>query len=321
MTQLITYQTFDAGDPKHIHALTTLWNEACGPNLHISDRFVRYNVQPNKGGAQAGRLAFAGEQPPGFVFASTPEGGPAARTPRPGGVHAPAASPDRQRQGVGSALLAWAEQWLVEQGCQGCTVGASLRPFVPGVPLELATMPFFAKHGYVENEIVCDMAADLSVYRQPATLRAIDGAVRPARRGDEPALVAFLQREFPGRWRYECEAFVRTAQARFADYMLLWTERGVDGFCVLTFEDSHQPIERFYPYQLPRPWGQLGSVGVSADRRGRGYGAALVDAGLRRLHDNGVNGCIIDWLVIVDFYARFGFTIHREYRQMHKQLV
>ena len=76
--------------------------------------------------------------------------------------------------------------------------------------------------------------------------------------------------------------------------MLLWTEQGVESCCALTFGDSWRPLERFYPYALPRPWGQLGSVGVSAGCRGRGYGIALLDAALRRLHNNGVNGCVID---------------------------
>jgi predicted N-acetyltransferase YhbS len=164
------------------------------------------------------------------------------------------------------------------------------------------------------------MAANLAHYQPPPTVRPIDGVVRPARPGDTDELLAFLRREFPGRWRYDVEEALRHARVRFSDFMLLWSERGVDGFCRLTFEDSAHPIERYYPYALPRPWGQLGTVGVSADRRGRGYGAALLDAGLRRLHDNGVNGCVIDWLVIVDFYAKFGFTKYREYRQMYKAL-
>jgi predicted N-acetyltransferase YhbS len=197
-------------------------------------------------------------------------------------------------------------------------VGTSLRPFTAGVPVDLGTIPFFKTNGYLEDDTVWDMSANLATYTPPPTVRPIEGVVRPAQRGDETALLAFLQREFPGRWRYEAEEFLRNPRCRLSDYLLLWTERGVDGCCVVTFEDSGQPIERFFPYGLPRPWGQLGSVGVSADQRGRGYGAALVDAGLRRLHNNGVNGCVIDWLVIVDFYAKFGFTPSREYRQMYK---
>ena len=86
------------------------------------------------------------------------------------------------------------------------------------------------------------------------------------------------------------------------------------------FGDSVAPIERYSPYRLPRPWGQLGIIGISADRRGQGLGAALLDAGLRRLHNNGVNGCIIDWTDLVDFYAKFGFTPHRAYYMLNKQI-
>ena len=138
------------------------------------------------------------------------------------------------------------------------------------------------------------MGADLALYTPPSTLHGIAGQVRPAAPGDGDALLAFLRREFPGRWRYEFEEFLADG-GRLSDYMVLWTDRGIDGCCILTFDDSVQPIERFYPYRLPRPWGQLGSIGVSADCRGRGYGSALLDAGLRRLHNTGVNGCIIDW--------------------------
>ncbi|MCB0022588.1 MAG: GNAT family N-acetyltransferase, partial [Caldilinea sp.] len=121
------------------------------------------------------------------------------------------------------------------------------------------------------------------------------------------------------RWRYEAEAFLADG-GRLSDYMLLWTERGVDGCCLLTFPDSMRPMERYYLYRLPKPWGQLGSIGVSADRRGHGYGAALLDAGLRRLHDNGINGCVIDWTGLVDFYARFGFERYRSYTMLARSL-
>ncbi|MEZ4560001.1 MAG: hypothetical protein R2854_26760 [Caldilineaceae bacterium] len=47
-----------------------------------------------------------------------------------------------------------------------------------------------------------------------------------------------------------------------------------------------------------------GSLSHRRDREGkRGQGAAVLDAGLRRLHNNGVNGCVIDWTDLVDFTA------------------
>jgi GNAT superfamily N-acetyltransferase len=314
----IQHHHVDPAEPTHIQAITQVWNEACGPNLSISERFVRFNVGPNTGGSQAGLIALEAGRPVGVVLVSRLQGEPLVRSADKGWIDALVVLPSAQHQGIGTRLLAWGEQWLKEQGCHSCVLGTSLRPFTPGVPAELGTVPFFQHNGYVEGRTVWDMAANLAYYQSPPTVRKIDGVVRPARAGDGDALLEFLRREFPGRWRYETEESLRDPAFRFSDYMLLWTDRGVDGFCRLTFEDSRHPIERYFPYGLPRPWGQLGTVGVSADRRGRGYGAALLDAGLRRLHDNGVNGCVIDWLVIVDFYAKFGFTTHREYRQMEK---
>lgn len=311
---------FNRHDPAHLRALVAVWNAASGSDLSLSEKFVRFNIEPSTGGTQVGRFALVDGEPVGVVLASVLKGEPEVMAPELGWIDLIAVAPHAQRQGIGSALLAWGEKWLRSQGCKGAVVGASLRPFAPGVPIELASLPFFQRHRYQDDGTVWDMAANLAHYQPPPTLRKIDGAVRPARRGDEEALLAFFRREFPDRWRYEAEEFLRNPRCRISDYMLLWTERGVDGVCIVTFEDSGQPIERFFPYTLPRPWGQLGTVGVSADRRGRGYGAALVDAGLRRLHDNGVQGCVIDWLVIVDFYAKFGFTVFREYRQMFKRL-
>jgi predicted N-acetyltransferase YhbS len=100
--------------------------------------------------------------------------------------------------------------------------------------------------------------------------------------------------------------------------MVLWTERGIDGACQLTFEESSRPIDRFFLHSLPRPWGQLGPVGISQDRRGQGHGVALVDAGLRLLRAHGVAGCVIDWTGLVDWYGQFGFRPYRQYTMLCK---
>jgi predicted N-acetyltransferase YhbS len=71
-------------------------------------------------------------------------------------------------------------------------------------------------------------------------------------------------------------------------------------------------------HRLPKPWGQLGPIGVSKDVRGKGYGGALLDAGLGYLRDQGVRGCVIDWTDLVDFYGKFGFKPYREYAILGK---
>ena len=55
-------------------------------------------------------------------------------------------------------------------------------------------------------------------------------------------------------------------------------------------------------------------------RRGKGYGAALLDGGLRYLKDAGIAGCVIDWTGLLDFYGKFGFKPYREYLMLGKAL-
>ncbi len=284
---------------------------------------MRYNTDPGywngQGRHQAGRLAMIDGQPAGFVLASVMKA-PYANAPYSGHIDALAVAPPYQRRGIGRALVAWAETWLRGQGCAGVTVGASARTFVPGPPLELGSAAFFERLGYSRNGICCDMARDLAGYQTPPTaLKASGVTVRPAQPEDKAALLGFLKREFPGGWYWECVQLLE-AGSRISDYVILLSERGVDAALLVTFEDSYRPMDRFYPHRLPRPWGQLGSVGVSADRRGSGYGAALMDGALRYLQARGVRGCVIDWLVLVDFYGKFGFEVFRQYEMAGKEL-
>jgi GNAT superfamily N-acetyltransferase len=318
----VDFQPVDVTNAAHLQSVTALWNSACGPNLAISPRFAAYNLRSSVGGDHAAVLAMRGGEAVGFISASY-FNDHTVSAPHSGWIDALAVAPHAQGQGVGRALLRWAEAWHTSKGTRHLTVGGSPRPFVPGVPEELQSVAFFQRFGYgTTPELVSqqwDVAADLAHYRSPTTVREIPGTIRPAQPDDYAALLAFLRREFPDRWRYDFEQYVAEG-GRISDYMTLWTARGVEGCCILTFEDSLHPIERFYPYQLPRPWGQLGSIGVSASYRGQGYGAALLDAGLRRLHNNGVNGCVIDWTDLLDFYAKFGFAPYRTYLILYRPL-
>jgi len=263
-------------------------------------------------------------QPAGFVVASALPASPDVSPPQFGWIDAVAVSPAFQRQGIGSMLLAWAEAWLAQQGCTHAGLGGSLRPFTPGLPVELDVGVFFDKRGYqgrTWGSVDWDVAHDLDQYQITDTKYPISNAsIRVAQSGDEDAMLAFFQHSFPGRWRFEFLEFLREGGRR-SDYLLLWTERGVDGFARLTFEDSERPIERFYMHRLPRPWGQLGPIGVSDDWRGKGYGGALLDAGLRRLRECGVRGCVIDWTSLLDFYGKFGFKPYRQYAMLVKALT
>lgn len=320
----IQWIPLDPSNPGHIRAVVEIWNFACGEGLSISEQSVAFNLRPARGVTQQGWLAVEDNWAQGFVLASFIDGHPEVATPAQGWIDAIAVAPAAQRQGIGGRLLAGAERWLRQHGRTHIRIGGSLRPFAPGVPVELGVVPFFVRYGYTEldelgePQVTYDVAANLAQYRTPTGLRELPAAARPAQRGQEGQLLAFLAAEFPGRWYYEAEQFLHDDRGRISDYMLLWTEAGVQGACLLTFPDSVRPIERYYPYGLPRPWGQAGSIGVTASLRGSGYGSNLLDASLRRLHDNGINGCVIDWTNLLEFYGRFGFRPVRSYAMLSK---
>lgn len=303
---------FEPGRAQHLNAIVSVWNSACGDDLAISPRTAAYNTRPAANWVQEGRFVVEDGALLGFVLASVVQQEPLVSEAGEGWIDALAVLPAAQRRGAGAALLDWAERWLAQQGSDLIRLGGSLRPFAPGVPEETGSSPFFARRGYAAAYATVDMAADLAGYATPPAMREVDAVAQPAQPGHVEHLFAFLRREFPGRWRYEAEMFLADG-GRLADYMLLWTARGVDGCCLMTFPDSVRPVERHFPYRLPKPWGQVGSIGISADCRGRGYGACLLDAALRRLHNSGINGCVIDWTNLVDFYGKFGFTPYRSY--------
>lgn len=314
-----TLHPFETSNSTALAAAATIWSAACGPDLAISPRFVEYNTRSSTGGIQAGQLARQNDRIVSFVLASAAPNAPGAVRPDQGWIDAIAVAPDAQRHGTGSALLEWGESWLRGQGCTTIRLGGSLRPFTAGLPEELHTDRFFRARGYGGEHETWDVARDLGDYVSPHGTYPRDVLCRPAQPEDEAGLRQFFLREFPDRWRYEFEEHLRDG-GRLSDYTLLVSERGVDGFCHITFEDSHNPLDRFYMHRLPRPWGQAGALGVSADRRKLGYGLAVVDAGLRRLRDAGVRGCIIDWTGLIDFYAKFGFKPYRKYLMLSKSL-
>jgi GNAT superfamily N-acetyltransferase len=311
---MLDLHPFTPAEGAHFDTLVDIWNATCGPELSVSRRFVEFNTRGSEGAAEAGCLALSDDRPVGFVLASA-----AARFGNAGWVDAIAVMPSAQRRGAGTALLGWAESWLAEQDCRRVRLGGSLRPFTPGLTAELGSRSFFERRGYQGAGDVWDVAHDLRGYNTPASTDRVAADVRSLEPGQEDALREFLGRAFPGRWAYECDEFFREG-GRASDYLTLWRDGRVEGFCQLTFVDSLRPLDRFYMQRLPQPWGQLGPIGVGEVCRGQGYGGAVLDAGLRHLRDHGIAGCVIDWTNLVDFYGKFGFTLYRQYTTMAKDL-
>jgi GNAT superfamily N-acetyltransferase len=307
MSTYISLQPRDASQQK---AITNIWNAACGKDLTITPRFVSYNLQPFVGVESAGRLS--NDQSAAIVVSSREQRG---------WIDMIAVHPETQRRGVGTELLRWAEGWLSAKGCKRIQLGGSYRWFVPGLPQSLeAHLSFFTRNGYSLQTEEWDVEHDLTNYVSPRDTSHLRGSFLAAQQNDIEPMREFFARNFAGRWSEEFEQHIRDG-ARISDYHVLWIDGAVEGFALLTFDDSARTLDRFFMHGMSQPRGQLGAIGVSERVRGRGYGGALLDAGLRRLKDAGIRGCVIDWTDLVDFYAKFGFRPRRKYLTLAKELT
>ena len=304
-------------DADGIKKLLFIWNSASHPDYLLNERFLAYNALPFSGETIGGRLAILNDEPVGFVLACIVTDDSAMML---GWVSALAVFPAAQRQGIGSSLLDWAEDWLKMQGCKRIRVGGNLRPFAPGLPYAMReNLSFFEKHDYqspVGQPYEYDIARSLKDY-QSLYAKPIQADLAPMQPGQESLLLDFLKREYPGRWEFEAREFVKNG-GRPRDYLLLRVNNKVEGFCRITLEDSERPIERFYPQRLPRPWGQFGPLGLSKAVRGQGLGGYLIDATALHMQSLGVNGCVIDWTALVDLYGKFGFDLYNQYVSLYK---
>lgn len=309
---------FDPNSAEHHSLLCSFWNSGLDADLALSADFVAFAARPFTGGAQAGRIAIVEGRPAGAILVSAHPHAPEAMPCDVGWIDAIAVDATFQRRGVGRALLAWAEEWLAAQGATALFTGCGPRHLTPGAPQ--SAVPFFAACGFELCDWThWDVARNLADYTAPPSLRELPAGAYPAQPGQEALLLDFLGREFPGRWLFDTTEYLREG-GRISDFMLLWTEKGVEGACKLTFEDSAWSLGRYFPYSLPRPWGQLGFIGVAESVRGQGMGLFLLDAGLRRLRDNGVNGCVIDWTDLLDFYGKAGFAPYHKWAVLWKKV-
>jgi len=293
-----------------------IWNAASHHDYPINERFLSYNIIPTTGETIEGQVAIYNGEPVGFVLACAVQSGTL------GWVSAIAVHPSAQRQGIGSELLAWAEDWLKDHECKRVRAGGNLRPFLPGLPYVMReNTAFFEKHGYqfsADQPYEYDIARSLkdyqSIYAKPANADLV-----PMNSGEEHLLLEFLHNEYPGRWEFEAQEFIRNG-GRASDFLLLRVDGDVHGFCRLTLSDSERPIERFYPQRLPQPWGQYGPLGLSKAVRGQGLGGYLIDAAACHMRSLGVDGCAIDWTSLVELYGKFGFKVYNQYISLFKKI-
>jgi predicted N-acetyltransferase YhbS len=130
--------------------------------------------------------------------------------------------------------------------------------------------------------------------------------------------MAFLQAEFPGRWRFDTKRYLDLG-GNPDNIMILCQGERVIGFAHVYFRGgSYQGPPTYWHSLVGTHYGGLGPIGVAASVRGKGLGLALLQLSLQHLATLGVEDAVIDWTTLLDFYARAGFAPWKTYIRMEQ---
>lgn len=301
----------------HAGAVLNLWEKTLGEAYPISDRVFHQNTVGNSHyDAGDGVVAAEGESVVGFALAKLDRTA-RVEVPEAGAVGVLLVHPDRQRQGIGHALLEAVRERLRAAGARKMGVASpGMYRFWPGVPVDLeGAKAFFEAEGFELQRGTFDLVRDVSDFEIPARCRediAREGVdIGPAAEQEVPEILAFEAEEFPG-WE---PTFRLLAAVGDTDHILVVRDRGRIIGTVATFT----PRSRFraanvvWERLLGEDCGGYGCVGIARAERKRGLGLAMCAVASQVCKERGARNVHVDWTGLVDFYGKLGYQVWREY--------
>lgn len=202
-----------------------------------------------------------------------------------------------------------------ERGSSTLLFGMDSRHFWPGVPQDKPRLnDFLMVEGFTLGGEYFDLERDLTDYVPPKELPTDGVEFRVLNEEDHDLLVRFLDREFPGRWRYDILTKIEKEECH-TGIVGLFHKEAIHGFASIQDSSCKYPIGgAVWRKSLGENWGTLGPIGVSQKVRGLGWGGAMLSAGLLELKARGVKQCLIDWTTLDEFYGKHGFVKTRFYK-------
>lgn len=236
-----------------------------------------------------------------------------------------------QRNGIGSKLVAKAEESLQENRVRLIHLGSDPYHFFPGIPLNFkSARTFFQRHGYIEETQSFDLKCDLSKLnlQRMITVKSLEivqedrYSIEFFQKEDFISLKRFFEKNFPGRWYEETvELIEQTGQ--YKDLIILKDNelKTIIGFCrIYTKESGIIGPSVYWRKLLGDSYGGLGPIGIDADYRKKGLGLTFLYHSLEILQKRNVKNTCIDWTVLIDFYGTFNFLPWMTYIHTNKKI-
>lgn len=318
-------------DKANFDQLAALWNDVYPEKFAVDAEILRRNTVDSHLFDWGSSIIEVDNGVPIAFLAVKKSAAPLFRGPDPDQAHITALAFRNPLCAVD--LMSYAKKLLLNRGVYKLIFGQDTRHFFPGCPEEMSSLrDFLMVEGFEEGSEQVDLEADLAQYDPPSDvlmplssypgLEAESGpSVKPISDEHRDLLREFLEREFPGRWRYD--TFAKISEEERSDFVYgLFIDGRIEGFAITQDWTHRLPIAGcVWRKNLGDQWGGLGPIGVSKSLRGQGYGDALLAASLLGLKQRGVRRCIIDWTNLVDFYGKHGFDVSRRYKTFTLQLT
>ncbi|WP_368901704.1 GNAT family N-acetyltransferase [Oceanobacillus oncorhynchi] len=314
----------ESWNDRRIDALVQLWNQEIGSHFPMRKELFKQNSFEDENICEkASAIAIDEENHVvGFVVAKRyQEKMEAGMSKEIGWIQVLLVAENRRNQGIGSLLLANAETHLKAAGVKQILLGRDPWHYFPGIPMELAeAKSWFEQKGYQNSGIEHDMIRKYHNDDVAAVPQITGIECQVLELEDKDSFLDFLHRCFPGRWEYEAiHYFQKGGTGR--EFAILKKGQQIIGFCRMNDENAPFVAQNVYWAPLfQEELGGVGPLGVDANERGKGYGLAVVEAGIGFLRERGVSRIVIDWTGLTAFYNKLGYTVWKSYAGYSKDL-
>ncbi len=209
-----------------------------------------------------------------------------------------AVAPEKQGQGIGSALLAECEACIRAKGHDK----AHIRGIFPGAPASCRA--FFAKHGYDCDEDFIEMGMDIAGYVQHVCPTP-EGVTYRWYDGDHDALLQMVD-EVDSEWP---QYFANTDPVLCA-----YVGDELASFCIV--EDDVHCLLSTGSSQVA----SIGCVGTRPKFRRRGIGLVMVEYATELVATRGATRGFIHYTSLESWYGRLGYRRFLQFAPMEKSI-
>ncbi|GAA0336869.1 GNAT family N-acetyltransferase [Bacillus carboniphilus] len=316
---------FTPWDIEKIDSILKLWNKEIGDEFPLRKELLLQNSFKDENVCNKGSLIAENEDGSvvGFILVKRwQESLDVPMSKEAGWIQVLLVDSAYRGQGIGSKLLEHAESFLKANSMKKVFLGRDPWHYFPGIPTQYAeVMEWFEHKGYKvsggnEVDLLCDYN-DKEIDSIPSMEEVTFSLIKEEEKED---LVEFLNRCFPGRWAYEAiHYFKKGGTGR--EFAVIKKQEKIIGFCRIN--DNQSPFIAQNVYWAPlfdEELGGVGPLGVDPNERKKGYGLAIVEAGIAFLRQRGINKIVIDWTGLVDFYGKLGYKPWKTYTPYSKSL-